>query len=169
MYGGQLAFEGSLWALGLIQDSTTDLYIGLLRKRGEPADEIDDETTMTDIDGAADNKIFEEIDGAYERKLITFNAPEAGPEPEDGYEGDKPAIMTNAEAIEYGPWSDEPHLPEEEDPDVDYDEVIGVFLTDSASGYTSDFLGYEIISMGHQVKEGETLRIPAGKLTFRIN
>ena len=174
MFGGQFAFEGSLYALQkTFIESNDTFYVGLLRERGTATNTIDDETTMGDIDGAGDNKIFEEIDANYERKAITaWTSPEAAPEPEGGYDGDKPAQITNSEAIEFGPW-DTGHIDDEGNPIPDTlenpDEIVGVFLTDSVSGYIGDFVAYYEITMGRQVKEGETLRIPANQLVFQIN
>ena len=173
MTGGQFAFTGSALALQkTFIESGESFYVGLLRKRGEPTDEINDETTMSDIDGEGDDKIFEEIDANYSRIEVTsWNGPEAAEEPEEGYEGNKPAQITNAEAIEFGPW-DTGHMDDEGEPIPDTlenpDEIVGVFLTDSVSGYTGNFLAYYNLMMGRQVKEGETLRIPVNQLIFQI-
>jgi len=182
-FGGQFAFEGSKLLLENTFDGTLTLHVGLVRKRGtpDPLDEvISDETEMADIEPGEtlDNSYFEENDTGYDRMSVTnwnaVEAPDPPDEPEYGeYEGNKPAQITNAEAIEFGPW-DTGHIDEDGNPthteeEVDPDEVIAVFVTDEETGYVGKFVAYQVITMGKQVKEGETLRIPEGRLVIQIN
>jgi len=184
-FGGQFAFEGSKLVLErLFDDPEFNLYVGLVRKRGEPVDQqevINDETEMDDIEpgGELDDSYFEENDTGYSRKEVSnWNDIEAPSPPSDpaygDYEGDKPAQITNAEAIEFGPW-DTGHMDEDGNPthtseeEADPDEIVAVFLTTDETGYEGDFIAYQNISMGHQVKEGETLRVPENRLVIKIN
>ena len=182
-FGGQFSYEGAKLLLekGIIEPAET-LYIGLIRKRGEPdpqGEVINDETEMIDIETEGDNSYFEEIDTGYGRQPLsdwgTVEPPEAPEEPEHGeYEGNKPARVTNSEAVEFGPWVTG-HIDEEGNPthteleEESADEIVGVFVTTAETGYEGDFLAYQNITMGHQLQDGETLRIPEGRLRLQLN
>lgn len=176
MRDGQLAFEGSMMALENILNQ--DLYIGLIRKRGEPDDDtnIDDLTEVGDLLDEEDDAYFEEIDDGYERVLLEegdWSEPQAPDEPSDGWGGEKPAMIVNLDAIEFGPW-DDGHIDDDgnaiRDPDAEPDEISHVFLTDDPERGEGKFIAYYDLGFdGEQVRARETLRIPPERMEFRIS
>lgn len=150
---GSFTFEGAKWVLEKIMAGKT-FYLGLhkLDITQDPEGQgLDDESTMEDVLEEYDH--INEGGGVGRRAIELAAEAEAAPEPEDGYEGIKPAIIDNIAPVYFGPWTEGLITGEEPEP-----EIIAVFLADNEVMGEGRLIAYQNFMLGRQPDDGQTLR-----------